>query len=220
MTLSEYSKLKQQVVYNVGTCEKHDRILNQIKNLYKDDIDSSRRFEQINTIGQLLRILEIREVLSEDNISPLKEIAWLIQSNDLLKSISEYELSHVPRTYMNYYATTNHNVSKSESIDSIPKGHPYGNISARKKARINETIVEEIGTYWRDLARNLKIQEKRIDEIDIRNNTLAEKAIELLKIYEHKADPQRGFYALCNALEKARRKDLSKTLQEIMVMNI
>ncbi|XP_038210185.1 fas-associated death domain protein [Zerene cesonia] len=218
MTLSEYSKLKQQVVYNLGTCEKHNRILNQLKNLYKKDIHSKRRFEQINTIGQLLRILEIREVLSEDNVSPLKEIACLLQSNDLLKSISEYELTHVPRTYMNYYA--HHNVSESESIDSIPKGHPYGNISARKKARINETIVEEIGTYWRDLARNLKIQENRIDEIDTQKYTLTDKARELLKIYQHKADPQRGFYVLCDALEKARRKDLSKNLQEIMVMNI
>lgn len=119
-----------------------------------------------------------------------------------------------------FSATDISNTPQRETIDSLLLGHPYGNISTRKKARINETIVEEIGTHWRDLARNLKMQECRIDEIDKQKNTLEEKAIELLKLYEYKADPQRGFYVLCSALEKTRRKDLSRKIQEIMVMNM
>ncbi|CAK1604247.1 unnamed protein product [Parnassius mnemosyne] len=102
----------------------------------------------------------------------------------------------------------------------ILNDHTCGIISPKKKERINETIVEEIGAFWRDLARNLKIRECVIDEIDNDNKKLCEKASKILTIYEHRADPQRWFFVLCDALEKSRRKDISRSLQDIMSMRI
>lgn len=96
----------------------------------------------------------------------------------------------------------------------------FGIMSKKKESRIEETLIGEIGTYWRDLARNLKIREGKIDKIDKTYQTLAEKAQEVLTTYKHISDPNRWFFVLCNALEKSRRKDLSRSLQEIMSMNI
>lgn len=94
-------------------------------------------------------------------------------------------------------------------------------MTKRKKQRINDTIIEHIGTFWTDLARNLKIQESAIDEIELQNTSLASKANKILEIYyEKKSDPNRWFFNLCEALEKARRKDLSRDLQEIITMNM
>lgn len=94
-------------------------------------------------------------------------------------------------------------------------------ISKRKKQRIFQTIIEEIGSFWRDLGRNLKVRECRIDEIDSQSRTLIEKATKVMKEFEYvKADPDKWFFALCDALEKSRRKDLATAIQDVMAMNI
>lgn len=104
MTLiPSYSNLKEQVIFNVGIHDNQGNLLDHLKEFYKGEIDSNRRFEQIKTIGQLLRILEIRDVLSEDNIAPLKEIATRINNKELLKKINDYEISHVHGEVLNLY---------------------------------------------------------------------------------------------------------------------
>lgn len=89
-----------------------------------------------------------------------------------------------------------------------------------RKDKIIETIKEEIGSFWRDLGRNLNIQECKIQEIDEKFNNIPDKVEELMTIFEKKVDKQRWFLILCNALEKSRRKDLSKSLNEIMTMSL
>ncbi|XP_032511099.2 fas-associated death domain protein-like [Danaus plexippus] len=222
MTLSEYSQLKQQVLLDVSKSDNHAYLLDKLKQYYKDDIDSDRRFEKIFTMSQLLRVLEIRDVLSEDNVAPLKEIARRLNNNELLKRINCYETNHVEREYINYYSMDNtDNTSKNDIKEVYNYAHPYANISIIKKNRINNQIVEGIGSFWRALGRNLKIPEGKIDDIDLNHQYVADKVLEILDIYyNQKADPQRWFFDLCNALEKARRKDISKSLQNIMAMNI
>ncbi|KAJ0179868.1 hypothetical protein K1T71_004459 [Dendrolimus kikuchii] len=221
MTLSEYSQLKDEIILNVNTSEKHNELLTVLKELFREDINSVRRYERINTIGQLLQVLEIRDVLSEDNVSPLKVIARKLPSGNILSRITEYEEFHVPRDVMNYYASktsSKRETAQETFINSNPLG---GNMSDRKRQRIFDTLNEEIGTHWRDLGRFLNMKESFIDEIECQNIPLRAKVTQLMERYiETKADPQRWFFVLCEALEQARRKDLAKTLQEIMVMNI
>ncbi|XP_014363501.2 fas-associated death domain protein [Papilio machaon] len=223
MTLTDYTHLKQQIILSAGQSDKHSQILGVLKEYYKDEIDSPRRYENINTIGELMRVLEIRDILSEDNVMPLKEVASRLSNNrELLRKIHNYESTHVPRGNINQYVIDqhcNHSTYKNETIETM-NSNPLGTMSKRKKERILETITEEIGIFWRDLARNLKIRECVIDEIDLNNKNLSMKAAKLLEAYEHKADPQRWFFVLCEALEKARRKDISRSLQDIMSMNI
>lgn len=104
MTLSEYIRLKHDINYNVGASERNKDLLITLKNLFKENINSPRRFEQIATIGELLEVLETRDALSEDNVKPLKVIAQRLPNNtELLKKIEDYEEKHVPRKYVNYY---------------------------------------------------------------------------------------------------------------------
>lgn len=86
--------------------------------------------------------------------------------------------------------------------------------------RIWLTITEEIGSFWRDFGRHLKIRECVIENIDKLDKPLMAKAKLLLEHYEKRADPQKWFFPLCDALEKCRRRDLSKKIQEIMSMHI
>lgn len=105
MTMSEYSKLKQYIVISVGTNERHSAILSSMKEFFRDTINSVRRFEQITSIGHLLRVLEIRDLLSEDNVECLKSIALkLPNSKEVLQKINDYENNHLPREYSNYYS--------------------------------------------------------------------------------------------------------------------
>ncbi|XP_068630836.1 fas-associated death domain protein [Battus philenor] len=221
MTATKYSHLKNQIVLSAGQSDKHAQMLSTLKEYYKDEIDSPRRYENINSIGQLLKILEIRDVLSEDDVNPLKEIVSRLPNNrDLLRKIENYESTLVPMDCTNYYVVDRHkNKSFHEPIESI-NNNPCGSISKKKMERIYTKIQEEIGTFWRDLARNLKIRECDIDDIDNTNTKISQKVSKLLDIYEYRADPQRWFFVLCDALEKSRRKDLSRSLQEIMSMNI
>lgn len=103
MTLSDYSQLKQQVVRTVVNSDSHSDLLHSLKELFREDINSVRRFEKISTIGQLLNILELRGLLAEDNVEPLKDIAKKINSSELLVKVNKYEDSHVPRDYGTYY---------------------------------------------------------------------------------------------------------------------
>lgn len=104
MTLSEYYQLKQQVLLKAGESDNHSQILVALKEYYRDEIDSPRRYEKINSLSQLIKILEIRDVLSEDNVMPLKEIILRLSNNkELLGKISEYETTHISRGYINHY---------------------------------------------------------------------------------------------------------------------
>lgn len=106
MTLSEYVRLKNCIVYEVGSYERRRELLHALKGLFRGDINSPRRFEQITTIGELLEILEVRDVLSEDNVTPFKTIAErlpLPKKKKLLEAIARYENQHVPRIHVNYY---------------------------------------------------------------------------------------------------------------------
>ncbi|CAB3221470.1 unnamed protein product [Arctia plantaginis] len=223
MTLSDYTQLKQCIVLAVVQAEKHNEILSSIKELFSAGINSVRRVEQIKTIRQLLSVLELRDILSEDNVQSLKNIALkLPNTEELLKKISDYEKSHVPREYGNYYVAAQ-NIATEPEESYIMNSHApcIKTVSKRKKQRIFQTIIEEIGSFWRDLGRNLKVRECRIDEIDSQSRTLTEKATKVMKAFEYeKADPDKWFFILCDALEKSRRKDLTIAIQEVMAMNI
>lgn len=225
MILSEnstYSRLKEQVIRSFVNSENPNQILSILKELYRVNINSPRRYEQITTIGKLLRILEIRDVLSENNVGPLKEIALRIPNNNrVLQEIQDYEQSHVPVDYRNYFPLANSQPSpQQQTINSLASNNTNTAMSENKKQRIMETIIDDIGTYWRDLARSLNIKEGDIDVIN-KNKKVSLKAKCVMQLYmEKKADPQNWFFDLCEALEFSRRRDLAKKIKKISVMNI
>lgn len=90
MTLSEYSDIKKQIVIGASG-DKHQKLVSRLKKLYKDEINSPRRYEQITTIGQLIDVLELRDVISDENVALLRNIASTIKNEQLVTRIQEYE---------------------------------------------------------------------------------------------------------------------------------
>lgn len=109
MTTTDYLRIKHLVIYEVARDDNHYEVSNASKELFKDGINSVRRFEQIKSIDQLLQVLEIRDILSEENVECLKRIALkLPDSRELLKRIIEYEDVNIPKENGNYYGESLH----------------------------------------------------------------------------------------------------------------
>ncbi|KAL4706542.1 hypothetical protein ACJJTC_015740 [Scirpophaga incertulas] len=219
MTLKDYNKLKQEAILTFGRCHRHSQLLSSLKEIFRNDINSPRRYEQLTTIGELLKILEIRDVLSENNVEPLKQIAIHIPNNkELLQNINEYELTHTPVEYINFNESTP-NAVQNKIVECV--GHNDTNeVIDKRKQRIIEEVTENIGTFWRDLARSLGIKERDIEEINKNQKLTDSKATDVMNLYLKKADKQTWFLDLCEALESSRRKDLANKLKKISVMNI
>ncbi|XP_047985813.1 fas-associated death domain protein isoform X1 [Leguminivora glycinivorella] len=221
---TNYSKLKDLITLKVSMSDMHSQILHAMKGLYQNDINSARRYEQITTIGQLLKVLEVRDVLSEENILPLQVLAQRLPDNmEIMNSISCYEQSRGPKQNINQYAVEH--IHESAQRKPLPPKQYEDNafsdgLCEKKRERITETIVEEIGSYWRNLARYLGIQEWRIDEIQCNGKPIEEKAAEIMEMYKKRADRKKWFFDLLDALEKARRKELSRKIRDIATMNI
>lgn len=92
--------------------------------------------------------------------------------------------------------------------------------SNKRKERIIQIVTEQIGSAWRTLARYLKIQECKIEDIDENYSTLATKASEVLKLFFDRADSVKWHFDLCEALDKTGRKQLRIAVQEVLMMNI
>ncbi|XP_061710269.1 uncharacterized protein LOC133520031 isoform X1 [Cydia pomonella] len=103
---TNYSKLKELITLRVSMSDMHSQILHAMKGLYQNDINSARRYEQITTIGKLLKVLELRDVLSEENILPLQVLAQRLPDNmEIMNSISCYEQNRGPKQNLNQYGT-------------------------------------------------------------------------------------------------------------------
>ncbi|XP_063361499.1 fas-associated death domain protein [Cydia amplana] len=221
---TSYSKLKELITLRVSMSDMHSHILHAMKGLYQNDINSARRYEQITTIGQLLKVLELRDVLSEENILPLQVLAQRLPDNmEVMNSITCYEQNRGPKQNINQYGKFCFIL-----IFALPKPPLKENednafsdgLCEKKRKRITETIVEEIGPYWRNLARYLGIQEWRIDEIQINGKSIEDKAAEIMEMYRKRADRKKWFFDLLDALEKSRRRELCKKIRDIATMNI
>ncbi|GBP04360.1 Fas-associated death domain protein [Eumeta japonica] len=184
-----------------------------LKEFYKDQINSPRRLEKIKSIEDLLHVLEIRDVLSEDDVSVLVEIASRLPNKfgELKKKIDDFKISRSQREQTSFNSTNDvsHQFQQQTRVIQVETLNFAWSVSDKKLERMNETIIDEIGKFWKDLARNLKVREHLIDEIDKKFNSTEEKARVVLEHYKSKADPQRWFFNLCEGLERSRRRDLT-----------
>ncbi|XP_053603071.1 uncharacterized protein LOC128671020 [Plodia interpunctella] len=216
-----YLDLKKQIAYNVATSDRHREKLDSLKSFFREDINSPRQYEKIETISELLRVLETRDVLSENDIQPLKEIATKMPNSDeLLGTIGRYEwtqkqkelpIYQVPETILGKVRISPNEKFSTENFNN--------GISLLKKQRIYEAVIENIGTFWCALGRNLKIRECVIDEINQNYGDRYAKATRLMEFYEQRADPESWFFDLCHALDETKMVLLRKKIQQIMMMN-
>lgn len=96
MTTALYSKICEQL----STAVVHGEYFSQLKHHFRRDIVSNRIQDKIFSIRGLLKILERRDILDEENIQPLWHIATTCNMSEVITLLNEYEKNRrLPRNY-------------------------------------------------------------------------------------------------------------------------
>lgn len=76
-----------------------------------------------------------------------------------------------------------------------------------------------MGKKWREFGRELNVAEGHLDAIDVRHHeSLANKVYAVLAAFEDgRTRPRDQFGVMLGALEKVRRKDLVRAVQELLL---
>ncbi|XP_053953787.1 fas-associated death domain protein [Anastrepha ludens] len=112
--------------------------------------------------------------------------------------------------------STNSTVSSSSSNHS--NNYPFA-LSEQKRAAIYRMLSQHLGTHWRTFGRELGIREGKMDEIELQSpRELSARVYKVLQILEEDDchDPKMHLRIIKEALERARRKDLRRKVDDIM----
>ncbi|XP_063985104.1 fas-associated death domain protein isoform X3 [Diachasmimorpha longicaudata] len=239
--LSRQSKFTELIQYFVEISAPHvtGEVLEMIKEYYSGVIDSKRDRARVKDIAGLLRILEKRDVLRYDSIEPLKQIAIqcirdtiLIQRLDCYEAEIKNERPLLPINHYKYsvWGSSQGSSSQSHAVNFYPNEtplpvFPYTALSPPTSGRpisavqeqVFQRLSENLGKYWRDVARFLNVKEYEIDAIDEKTHlSPKERAYEALLIFISRCN-YNWKVKIQQALEKARRKDLAEMINEIML---
>lgn len=97
-----------------------------------------------------------------------------------------------------------------------PKSIAIGQFSEPAKKYLYDLIATDTGRSWRDLGRELGIRDGEMDEIEDATKSIKQRVLKMLYLFENRQDNKKTVFLLCEALEKARRKDLSRKIVEYL----
>ncbi|KAF2903816.1 hypothetical protein ILUMI_02368 [Ignelater luminosus] len=194
-----YNHIKSEVTQRCKMCSGENFIV--LKQQFRDDINSARRLDNIRNVQDLIQVLEKRNVVSQHNINVFIKIATTTQQPGLLLWINtQIDLSKRD--------TSSQTAPNSNYNNAGDNNQPVLNLQHRsRRNQIFDCIVEQIGYKWKDLARNLDIVEGRIDELEERYKTIAERTRQIL-LYHETLYPETWLPLLLEALNRSRRNDL------------
>jgi hypothetical protein len=165
-----YNELRDQVV---DSAEKHlsKGCLKYFISTFQSVINSKRRSDYIHNFNDLLTVLEKRGCIGEANVGPFEGIVMLLPNCDILKNtIHNYQCyrNRLRRLLVNHESpapplhsqNNSADPGRSKNADAIPSSN-----TVLPDAALN-CVCENIGTNWKDLARNLSMHEGDIDEIE------------------------------------------------------
>nr|BBE08139.1 fas-associated death domain protein [Plautia stali] len=185
--------------------------LELIKSKFKDNINSPRRYENINTMEELLKILEKRCVIGFDNIVKLYDIVETlddVSKQKIGKNLNNQSLllSRIPKAPINLAFCQDKQMCSSIPEFSLP-------------VEVTDYISSSIKRYWQNFARALQIiHEKEIDLIEEYNGDRTKKCLE---IFVHEANCQRlsnPYGTLLNALEMIKRRDVKEHVENLLLL--
>lgn len=204
--------------------------IEELKIYFENDIGSKRRIESIKTLEDLLDVLERRDVVSEENIQVFKDIGEALNDENIIRQISEYpSLESSDNDLENVYASARVRdslipivpVPRNVQENILPNNNPIDvrKFSGPNRERIYKLIASEIGRKWREFGRGIGIREGEMDEVESTfPRDFKSRVMRMLTIFEEdeREDPRRVVLRICDALEKCRRKDLSRQTIEIL----
>ncbi|KAF5296263.1 hypothetical protein FQA39_LY12600 [Lamprigera yunnana] len=183
-----YNQMKTQIVNESTTCTTEDFI--RLKHFFADRVNSTRRLDNIQTVPQLIDILEKRSVLNNNDLKCFEDLSKFFNIHPITGFIYE---NHVK------------NIETSA-------------VTVSNREEIYDLICNEIGRKWKNFARPLGVGNAKIDEIDDAYKLISEKARKVLECYESKHN-LRTWVPILEALSKSRRVDLRLKVQELLSRN-
>ncbi|XP_015605874.1 fas-associated death domain protein isoform X3 [Cephus cinctus] len=235
INMEKYKQLRESFL-KISELHIDNITLNELKLKYKYCINSNRTMGYIKDLEFLIRVLEKRTILRYNNIEPLKYISTQYVKDPALDLIlSKYDTEIKTMEYSPFYKScSQQSVTMVESrlpqstalptYDPVELQTQYDPVpitgsSFNKKEQIQRKVFlrisEELGRFWRDLARHLNIRESEIDAIESQTNLdLKNKAYEALKIFASRSDDDSWKSDLLRALDNSRRKDIREMVEK------
>lgn len=91
-------------------------------------------------------------------------------------------------------------------------------IDEQRRQNVYRLIADEIGKKWRELGRELNVAEGHLDAIDIRHReSMSDKVHAVLAKFEERVRKRDQYRVLLEGLEKVRRKDLVRDVQDLLL---
>ncbi|XP_019874832.1 FAS-associated death domain protein [Aethina tumida] len=164
--------------------------LNSVKMSLWREINSKRDLDRIETMNDLVTVLEKRLCLHSGDTHLMDDIADLM-------GISILTIRQNPQP-------------------SSP-GHPsiFQEVNRDILIRVQDKICNEIGKYWKEFARQLGISEGKIDELDAKFKSISEMTRQVLQYHIQTCEKNRLRTTICDALMRAKRNDLRKEIEHI-----
>lgn len=187
--------------------------LQSLKEKYRDEINSERRLECIDSVPELIKVLEKRGCLSKENISELYVIARTLNQHNLIRQFTQRinGVDFNQKTNSSYH---------NQGI-KLYLQNPLSNIfhfSGSVNDLVRTELQEKLGKSWLEFARALDIQECKIDDLKIKYPDQCELCIKkILEIHDDKYHGKEWTRKLLKALYKARRNDLRNSIEKILV---
>ncbi|XP_055911824.1 fas-associated death domain protein [Eupeodes corollae] len=203
--------------------------IENFKRLFKDEIQSSRRYANIKTLNDLLDCLERRDSLSEYNIDPLRTLSEFFADDEIDIALEKYQKPVDSNDLQNKYALQRNleKIAIKSDFKEIPRPPPQMEqksiviieFTQKKRDDIYKLIVRDIGRDWRFFGRELSIRAGDLDRIDAKHpNDLHAKVYEVFSIFETDPsnNPREHYNIICEALDNCRRKDIRRLVQKVM----
>lgn len=218
-----YSELRNQVVNNADNHLSTDHLKYFISK-FQSVINSKRRSNYINNFNDLVTVLENRAYIGEADVGPFETIVRRLPNCAIFKEmIYDYQCNRDRSTlgipYVNHENPAPPLYSQNNSADPRRSRNSdvisSGNI-VLPEAALN-CVCKNIGTDWKDLARNMSMREGDIDEIEEKYPRKSQqRAYECMMRFIKDTDPYKVQQKLLYALDKCGRRDLKEEVEEIL----
>lgn len=219
---SAYTELRDKVVESAEEHLSQERLKCFIST-FQPVINSKRRSSYINNFNDLITVLEKRGYVGEANVEPFGKIVNLLPDAPIFQEIYNYQCymasNRLGGPYVSHVSTAPPLSSQNNSAGSRTSrssGAVSSSSSVLPEAAL-DCVCRDIGTHWKDLARNLSMREGDIDEIEEKYpGKLKERAYECMRRFIKDTDPYKVQQKLLYALDRCGRRDVKEEVEEIL----
>lgn len=221
--------------------KRNEQLISPLVSLFSPKV-SVRRRESIEDINGLFDTLDRLNLGSVHNLWAFIQIGDFLKDPELVKLIADVGQLEIPdgdhcfigRNLYAYRRTNKAVQSVSSTVKTIDDEPPECSQPAAGTSRIAppdnllqivqtrtfDLLACEIGKRWRELGRHLGFHEADLDEFEDRHvHNLRERIYAMLQEYargQHSNNIPVMISGICTALDKCRRVDLRKRVQQFM----